>query len=460
MAVPIEFVDRRTERAATPSAVARPICGRGVWTQATSAVFVLLLGTVFGAFWWKIETSPIPCTLNRVAWVALMAAVVVGQGRRLRYGGLAYLRRLRTADGVLIAFLAVLFVSAAIQPADTRMEALARWLFFYVLPGGLYWAAASGRITPASKRWIDVVTVGFGVYLGITAVFEVAGLSTFVFPRYIASSVYEEFFGRARGPLLNPVGNGLLLTWAGATAWTMRRRERTVREALVWAAMGIIAVGLFATLTRSVWLGAAAVIVVWFAVEGKQRGRAILAAAGCLAVILVALGFHKSLLSFKRDRNLSAADAAKSVELRPVLAWMALRVFSDHPLTGIGLARYDVAKFDYLGDRNSPFPPAMAEPYTQHNVFLSLLVETGVVGLGLFVLFLAICFREAWETWKSRASPPALRAWSFVAWSLILAYAINGMFHDVGIIPQVNCLLLTVLGCRRGLSAAVGQPPT
>ncbi|GAB6166798.1 O-antigen ligase family protein [Thermostilla marina] len=454
MAAPIDFADRPVECAATSSIVANLTGERRVWTQATGAVFVLLLGTVFGAFWWKIETSPVPCTVDRIAWAFLMGIVAVGQGRALWFGGVCFLRRLRAADAVLIAFLLVLFLSAATQPTDTRMDAFARWLFFYAFPAGLYWAAGSGKITPEAKKWINRASVGFGVYLGITALFEVSGLSTLVFPRYIASSLYEEFLGRARGPLLNPVGNGLFLTWAGLTAWSMRRRERTVRELLLWAAMGIIAVGLAATLTRSVWLAVAIIAAVWFAVEGKRRGRAILAAAGCLAVILIALGFHKSLMSFKRDRNLSAADVAKSVELRPVLAWMAFRVFADHPLTGVGLARYDVAKFDYLGDRNSPYPPAMAKPYTQHNVFLSVLAETGVIGLGLFVLFLALCTREAWHTWKNGAASPSLRASSFVVWGLVLAYVINGMFHDVGIIPQVNALLLTVLGCRRGLSAA------
>ena len=43
-------------------------------------------------------------------------------------------------------------------------------------------------------------------------------MHAFVFPKYIVDQELWVFLGRGRGPLLNPVGNGMLITIAFITA--------------------------------------------------------------------------------------------------------------------------------------------------------------------------------------------------------------------------------------------------
>ncbi len=45
----------------------------------------------------------------------------------------------------------------------------------------------------------------------------------------------------------------------------------------------------------------------------------------------------------------------------------------------------------------------------QHNVFLALLAETGMIGLGLFLLFLAILSHASWQLWRSQGAELASR---------------------------------------------------
>lgn len=429
-----------------------PALRRGGLLGATLLVFVA--GVCFGPYWWSMETQPIPLSVDRVLWVVLMAVALFAY--RFRRDSSP---RLDTAEGVLLALLGWLLVVGIIRgDGGDPAAAVARWLFYYAMPAGLYFAARQSRVDQSTSYRAGWGLVGFGVYLALVALAEVTDLHQVVFPRYIASPEYAEFFGRARGPLLNPIGNGVLLSfaWLGAIAlWPHCARRCRLSLAAIHA---ILLAALFATLTRSVWLGVAAVAVTVAAVLAGRRARAVLLLAGCAGVLAVGLGWHESLLSFKRDRNLSAEAARESVELRPILAAVALRMFADHPVTGVGLAGYDEAKLAYLADRNSAYPLSRAKPYTQHNVFLSLLVESGLVGLGLFVLFLSLSAREAWFLWRRRSADWCYRLWGLIALGVIAVYVVNGLFHDVSIIPMLNAALLLAAGlCRAARHNAAAE---
>ena len=79
-----------------------------------------------------------------------------------------------------------------------------------------------------------------------------------VFPRYIASAAYPEFFGRGRGPYLNPAANGMVLGLGLCAAPMLWPRLGGCAKLLLLASvLPLFACGLYCTLTRSVWMGAA-----------------------------------------------------------------------------------------------------------------------------------------------------------------------------------------------------------
>jgi hypothetical protein len=61
-------------------------------------------------------------------------------------------------------------------------------------------------------------------------------------------------------------------------------------------------------------------------------------------------------------------------------------MFKDRPIFGCGFDQYTREKMPYLADRTSDLPLEKAKPYVQHNAFLGLLVETGFIGAGLFMV--------------------------------------------------------------------------
>ncbi len=93
-----------------------------------------------------------------------------------------------------------------------------------------------------------------GFYLSVTAIAEKLELRWAVFPRYIMSPKFEEFLGRARGPLLNPSGNGVLLA-IGFSAFLMTIGwVQGIQRRLLLFVIPIFGLGFAATLTRCVWL--------------------------------------------------------------------------------------------------------------------------------------------------------------------------------------------------------------
>lgn len=442
----MEFVVALFGVSAIPWAV--PLVRQGRLMHA--ATVVLVAGVLFGPSFFAVEAG-IQWSIDRVLLIGLAGLIAV----RWRLGEFR-LRPLARGDWLLAVLVGGLLVSAI--PAENIFGGTpptSRWLAFMAMPAAMYWVA---RVIPFDGsdlgRLVDVV-IGLSIYLAIMAVLEVAGMHAFVFPRYIVDPAEWEFFGRGRGPLLNPVGNGMFFT--AALAASLGRFASASRRGKVGylVAISILSVGIVATLTRSVWLGALVASGVVGLVTLPRWAQVLGLTASVLLAGFLSIGLKDELMNLSRDKNLSAADAAKSVELRPLLAIVAWEMFQDRPLAGHGYGGYLVSARPYHTARDYGMPLETARPFIQHNVFLALLVEGGLVALVPFTVWGVIVTSGAWRMVRrgvgNRFSAVAVpgdagadagdRAFGLLALGLIAGYATNGMFHEVGVIPMVNAFL-------------------
>ena len=99
--------------------------------------------------------------------------------------------------------------------------------------------------------------------------------------------------------------------------------------------------------------------------------------------------------------EISAADLGGRVDV-----WrQGLAVYYEHPLFGVG---------------SGAFRAAVESGRAPHNSFLSVLVDVGLIGFGLFFLILAIAVFQAMHQseWSSRLWLTVLSVWAFGAFSL------------------------------------------
>jgi O-antigen ligase len=113
---------------------------------------------------------------------------------------------------------------------------------------------------------------------------------------------------------------------------------------------------------------------------------------GIVAVmILTVIGAVAVIPATSWKRLASAADEVSQGTLnsRTVLWKAGLDEFQTHSIGGIGAGSYPEASAKVIG-RPWAFVPVA------HNSFISVMVETGLIGFGIFGAMLAMLFRSAW----------------------------------------------------------------
>ncbi len=162
-------------------------------------------------------------------------------------------------------------------------------------------------------------------------------------------------------------------------------------------AIVVIAAGVVCTLTRSVWMGTAVAGLAPLTIYLGRSQKIGVVVLGTLVVGMLLAAKGANLTEFKRDKHVSAHDMAKSASLRPLLATITWRITRDQPIFGCGFQRYQEVSQEYINSKFSDLTMEQARGYVQHNVFLALLVETGIVGVGLNVALLGVWCWRAWR---------------------------------------------------------------
>jgi len=418
-----------------------------------TALLVLLTGACFGhSFFHVAAGGPMPITADRI-----LLAVLVGQYVFYRKFGGADPKPLAKIDVLLAVFLLVILASTLTH--DFRIERwrpLAFFVFFYAMPAVMYWIARQTQWTERAA-WCLFAALGvFSLYLCLTAVAETHGWWFAVYPRYIGSPKVWEFLGRGRGPFLNPIANGIVQSvgLCAALLWWPRLSRRG--QLVLLGLMPFYAWGIYSTLTRSVWMGAAAGVFVILLLTLPRMWRTAMVVTAVVGSLLFVVVSWESLMTFKRDKELDAELTAESAKLRPILATVAWHMFLDRPLLGCGFGQYAEVMPDYLADRSTELPLKKARPFVQHNAFLALLTETGLVGVSLFVAVLAWWTLDAWLLWRSVELASWTRQFGLLWLATMGIYLPNAMFHDVSIIAMVHMLMFYLAGAVVGLKLKAG----
>lgn len=413
-------------------------------------LMVLLAGTCFSLPFLDLQVGTLSLTVDRVLWVVLIVQYAVW-----RRWGWADPKPLGKPELVLCGFSGVMLLSTF--TADWRAggsEPVTRLIIYYLMPLGVYWVARQSKLSERSVLAVFGCLAAFGLYLAVTTIAETYQVWWLVFPKYIVTTTRDsklEFIGRGRGPLLNPVATGMLLVLCLAAALMWWPRLRRPGRLMLTILSLLCCLAIYCTLTRSAWLGGMLCLSVAIALAIPRGWRVPVLGGGLLIAVLLAASQWEHVMAFKRDRDLSAQQTAESVQLRPILAVVAWKMFLDHPLLGCGFTRYPKASANYVSDRSMNLPLEKGRGYEPHNVLLSFLTETGLVGLGLFVMLLGFWGRDAWRLWRLRSASLWARQQGLLLLAALGVYLVNGMFHDVSVAPMAHMTLFFVAGVTAGL---------
>jgi O-antigen ligase len=348
-------------------------------------------------------------------------------------------------DVPLLAFVAVALVSDALSPfgpptaafATLWRSALGFWMVFHGLslaprqaPRLVLFAAAGLFLSSA----VGLVQYRTGVDL-----VHLLGLREQ--PAWVEAPGAQGRYG-AMGFFTSRLTFGhnatVLLALLGGALATGELPVRLRGPALVAAAVAFAAI--LATFDRAAWLGLAAGALV--VVAARRRSSRALFAGLVIGASAVAL------LPQVRARFASSFDLRGNADR--VFVWSrAAEIIRDHPLVGIGFGNYPRVCGAYY-DRVDPAFPMRT---WAHNTELSLLAETGPLGL-LALLWLVIA--------ATAALLPRVRAGDGLALggaAAAIALAVIAQAHDVLYDTKVMYALWLALGvalAQREPAAAIG----
>jgi O-antigen ligase len=414
---------------------------------------VLFVGSCLGYDFFRFDTGPVTMTFDRLALVGLVAAYAAQ-----RWMGRTEPKPASRWDFALLALVGLLTVSTFMHdwrwsPVRGMMPAYWRLIGGYLIPLVLYWVARQSAWTPQQLGWVFAGLVLFGVYLAVTGIAEFTGQWAFVFPSYIADPGVGAHFGRARGPYLDSIAYGWFLNVALALTCVWRPAIGSRFELVRFALIPLFLAGIVLSLTRCVWVGAAAGLLVYLALVVPRAWRTA-ALGGILLVGVVSLSlFWSQFMAFKRD--FSAENTRESAELRPKLFYVTWQMFLDRPLLGCGFGQFVNEKLPYLADKSTSLSLDSIRQYPHHNVFLCLLTENGLVGLVLFVIVLVGWVRSGWMLWKSPAASQGARRYALGFLVILGAWLPHALFHELSHTSMANALLFFLAGTAAGL-----QPET
>ncbi len=124
----------------------------------------------------------------------------------------------------------------------------------------------------------------------------------------------------------------------------------------------------------------------------------------------------------------------EAVTIRDLLAQSSWWMFVNHPLFGVGLGNF-LPSLPYYLPRNVLF--GLLQPV--HNIFLFVLAETGIAGLGVFLLVLYKAFTNSW---KNKTTP----LFQFSLLSLLAICLIGMTDHYFLTLQQGQLLFVLILG--------------
>lgn len=371
-------------------------------------VFAVLYKTEFGiyttAFLAPLVPTMVLAGLCLLSGASLVIRAVTEKKFRWKFGGCEFL--------VMLLIFVFLFSAITSFAAKKSVEI---WLIYAVFMG-FYFVVANTLKT--KKQFFDLITV---LVLSCLAV-SLYGIMQYLFgwntsQAWMDEEMFDDIKMRIYSTLENPNVLGeyilLILPLAVGLMWT---KKGALSKIFYCASAVVMFAALILTFSRGCWIGlmlSAAIFVTL--VSGKLWG-----------LLLVVLPFVPMFLPESIiNRFLSVGNMKDSSTSYRVYIWLGtMLMLKDYWISGIGLGTEAFTQIYPFYSYSSIVAPHA------HNMFLQILVETGIAGISVFVILLFAFFKKLSVIFGEggKKSPVSTMIVAFAA--AVAGFLLQGMFDN------------------------------
>ncbi|MDP6634343.1 MAG: O-antigen ligase family protein [Phycisphaerae bacterium] len=285
--------------------------------------------------------------------------------------------------------------------------------------------------------WPFVLVSVFGwyaLYIGYLQFAYGAGMhwaNSLIWPDYIVAANQAIDLERARGPFRGAGAQSTFLVAMFYMNMFSIRRIRGLYRIAIGVQLLLIPPAIFFTGVRAGYVAFLLCGIVWFLWAERRRAGRLKLAVAAMVISIGAIVFWGNLSG--TDRRSGGVAQEGPIRARRILAAQAWELLQTHPLTGVGFGHFIDHQIQMPRDPES-LSGLRLVMVAQHNVFLTMVSEAGLIGLvGLLAVFIAV-FRESVSLY--RKIPPNASGWvsrEFVVafWIIMLNYIVCGMFRDI-----------------------------
>ena len=353
----------------------------------------------------RFHVGPLPSTLLEVL---IGVTVVLWAAGRLRAGGW---RPARTPLEIPMAvFLVAGLIGIAVSP--DHVGAIGIYRAYFIEPAILFYVAIDLLRTQDDFR---VVLAGFAAG---TTVFAIMNLGAWVIALSTTRLVDIDLGNAPKALYTSPNSVAMFLEpavtlAAGFALYSNNRRDRSVAiVALVFLVASLVATLSRAGLLTLAVLGVVAVITI------RRRGLKLgLLAAGVVGAFAV---LQIPAVAKRMAHQFDPSYPYNTFEGRLQIWSDTLHMLRDHPIFGAGLRGYAIVMRPYVTT-----PKGLPELYA-HDIFLSMWVELGLLGLAAFAVMLAMLLWKGWSAFSKAEGFPRALLWGTSA--AFVAITVHGLF--------------------------------
>jgi O-antigen ligase len=304
--------------------------------------------------------------------------------------------------------------------------------------GAALWLCYVGAQAQAVQRCAAAVLAGAGALAGAISLYY-----------FLFSPNTDSWHG---GPGAHSSAVLALMPCVLGGAWYAQRKGLGAgwqAGALLVAAFLLL--GAYSTLNRTVWIGLLLelLLIGWLVVRRSRQAITAKekAAAIALAATMIAGSFAIT-LHVQAQRELAGASSSLANDPRLNLWHEVLQHVRERPFTGYGFGRGVLRQGlkKETGEVNL---------WHAHNIFLDVLLQTGIPGLALFLLLLGATLREGWRLARD---PDDARAACGIVLIALLAGVMVRNLTDVLLVRQSALLFWGEVGALLGIAASRAAP--
>jgi O-antigen ligase len=413
-----------------------------------AGLLIYLYALIFLNYYWRIVIPgvwpdlDIPRLVFIFVWIVFLLELALSRKRLLPNTSIGSMMLL-----VLTAFIVNMVIG--------RITMIRQFLNGYVIPYAMFVMCKNVFVERRQvERFVAWLALPLAFYFPAMATIEHYNIKALLFPRYIGNPSIAnlegvDWGGRAMGTFFQPVVTGFAMIAVFLLALhVLSRSSKPLSKLYLVILVLITPIGVFFTYTRSVYVGFASGLIMLLAFSRRLR----------VVVLIMLVGMGLGVMAnwsnvTRTNREEGGLGEVNTAQARVVIAKASLAMFVDHPFTGVGFTKFIANAQPYIARVRSTFlgykETWVGARTNQHNQFLSVLTEIGLIGFVPLVMLYVLIVRLLIGA-RGVASGLYDPEFPVVVASVMAAYISQILFIEPRFFEFMNVLPFMLLGIIAG----------